>query len=68
MYFEVVVWECAVISGSLSPWHGVSSGLPIEERPLIWRGAANIFNKQSRTADKGWSSSLGVGGCANNSP
>jgi hypothetical protein len=27
----------------------------------IWRVAANILNKQSRTADKGWSSSLGVG-------
>jgi hypothetical protein len=27
----------------------------------IWRVAANIFNKQSRTADSGWSSSLGVG-------
>jgi hypothetical protein len=27
----------------------------------IWRVAANILNKQSRTADKGWPSSLGVG-------
>jgi hypothetical protein len=34
----------------------------------IWRVAANILNKQSRTADKGWSSSLGVGREANNSP
>jgi hypothetical protein len=25
----------------------------------IWRVAANILNKQSRTADRGWSSSLG---------
>jgi len=25
-------------------------------------GSANILNRQSRTADKGWSSSLGVGG------
>jgi hypothetical protein len=25
----------------------------------IWRVAANILNKQSRTADSGWSSSLG---------
>jgi hypothetical protein len=33
----------------------------------IWRIAANILNKQSRTADKGWSSSLGVGRGANNS-
>jgi hypothetical protein len=34
----------------------------------ICRVAANILNKQSRTADKGWPSSLGVGRGANNSP
>jgi hypothetical protein len=35
----------------------------------LWREAANILNKQSRTADKGWSSSLGVGrGASNYSP
>jgi hypothetical protein len=34
----------------------------------FWREAANILNKQSRTADKGWSSSLGVGRRANSSP
>jgi len=28
--------------------------------------AANILNKQSRTADEGWPSSLGVGRGANN--
>jgi hypothetical protein len=33
----------------------------------IWRVAANILNKQSRPADKGWSSSGGVGREANNS-
>jgi hypothetical protein len=33
----------------------------------IWRVAANILNKQSRTVDKGWSSNLGVGRGANNS-
>jgi hypothetical protein len=33
----------------------------------IYRAAANILNKQSRTTDKGWSSSLGVGRGANNS-
>ena len=27
--------------------------LRMEERPPIWRVAANILNKQSRTADKG---------------
>jgi hypothetical protein len=32
----------------------------------IWRVVANILNKQSGTADKGWSSSLGVGRGANN--
>jgi hypothetical protein len=33
----------------------------------VWWVAANILNKQSRTADKGWPSSLGVGLGANNS-
>jgi hypothetical protein len=33
----------------------------------IWRVAANILNKKSRTADRGWSSDLGVGWAANNS-
>jgi hypothetical protein len=28
------------------------------ERPPIWRAAANTLNKQSRTADEGWSSSF----------
>jgi hypothetical protein len=32
----------------------------------FWRVAANILNKQSRTDDKWWSSSLGVGRGANN--
>ena len=35
--------------------------LRMEERPPIWRAATNILNKQSRTADSVWSSSLGVG-------
>jgi hypothetical protein len=34
----------------------------------IWRVAANILNKQSLTADKGWSSNLVVGRRAKNSP
>ena len=33
----------------------------MEERPPIWRVAANKLNKQSRTAYNGWSSSLGLG-------
>ena len=41
--------------------------LRMEERPPIWRVAANKLNKQSCTAEKGWSSSLGVGRGANNS-
>ena len=40
--------------------------LRMEERPPIWRVAANKLNKQSRTADEGWSSSLRVGRGANN--
>jgi hypothetical protein len=33
--------------------------LRMEERPQICRVAANVLNKQSRTADKRWSSSWG---------
>jgi hypothetical protein len=38
-----------------------------EDALRLWREAANILNKQSRTADKEWSSSLGVGRGTNNS-
>ena len=41
--------------------------LRIEEQPPICRVAANILDKQSRTSDKGWSSSLGAGRVANDS-
>jgi hypothetical protein len=41
--------------------------LRMEEQLSIWRVAANILNKQLRTADKGWSSSLGFGRGANKS-
>jgi hypothetical protein len=41
--------------------------LRVEERPAIWRVAANILNMQTRTADKGWSSSFGFGRDADNS-
>jgi hypothetical protein len=34
----------------------------------IWTEAANILNKQSRTAGRGWLFSLGVGQGANNPP
>ena len=33
----------------------------MEDRPPIWRVAADKLNKQSLTADNGWPSSLGVG-------
>jgi hypothetical protein len=35
--------------------------LPLFPIIQIWRVAANVLNKQSRTADKWWSSSLGLG-------
>ena len=41
--------------------------LQMKEQPPIWRVAANILNKQSRKANKGWSSSFGVGQGVNNS-
>jgi hypothetical protein len=55
--------------GHLSPWHGMSSGCGWREVLQVQSVAANILNKQSRTADKGWFSSLGVGrGVDNSSP
>jgi hypothetical protein len=39
----------------------------MEETPSTYGGQLRILNKQSRTADKEWSSSLGVGRQANNS-
>jgi len=33
----------------------------MEERPQIWRVAANILNKQSRTAERGGSPARGLG-------
>jgi hypothetical protein len=50
-----------VISGYLSPRHGVSSGCGWRKRPTVWRAAAAILDKQSWTTYKGWSSSFGVG-------
>jgi len=38
----------------------------MEERPPVWSVAGNILNKQSLTADKRLSSSLGFGPNANN--
>jgi hypothetical protein len=50
----------------LSPRHGAFSGCGWRNVFQLWRAAANTLNTQSRTADKGWSSSLGVGRGANN--
>jgi hypothetical protein len=61
-----LMWK-SLVSLSLSPQHGVSSGCGWRNGLQIWRVAASILNTQSRTADKGWSSSFGVGQCANNS-
>jgi hypothetical protein len=44
----------------------VSSGCGWKNGLQILRVAVNILNKQPRTEDKGWSSSLGVGSGANN--
>ena len=55
-------------------WVSVTTAWPVlrlrmEERPRIWRVDAKILNKQLWAADKGWSSSLGVGqGAKNSSP
>jgi len=38
----------------------------MEERPPIWKVAANIFNKNSRNIANWWSSSLEFGPLANN--
>jgi len=35
--------------------------LQMEDRPPVWRVAANILNKQSWIANMGWSYSLGIG-------
>jgi hypothetical protein len=61
----------SVTAFCLCKWVPVTTALRVlrlrmEERFPIWRVAANILNKQSRTADKGWSSSLRGGRGANN--
>jgi hypothetical protein len=63
--FEYLSSGHPMISGSPSLGHGGSSdggdGLQ------TWKVAANVVNKQSRTADKGWSPSLRVGRASNTS-
>ena len=64
--FEVIVKICLCLWAPMATaWRILR--LRMEERPPIWTAAANKLNKQSRTADKGWSSSLGVWRGANNS-
>jgi hypothetical protein len=57
----------SMISGSLSPRHGASSGCGWRNGLRIWRVAVNTLNKQPQTANKRWSFSLGVGRDAYNS-
>ena len=64
---ERVELHLPVISGSMSARHGASSGCGWRNGLEIRRVAANMLNKQLRTADKEWSSSLVVGRGANNS-
>jgi hypothetical protein len=45
-------------------WHVL--GLQMEERPPDMEVSSNILNKQSRTDNKEWHSSLGVGRGVNN--
>jgi hypothetical protein len=65
LYFSTILARMAML--------GVSLGIVCPQVAdggdalQLWRAAANILTKQSRTADKGWSSSLGVGRGANNS-
>ena len=69
---ETCSFWIAIIKCCRNKWVPVTTAwrvlsLRMEERLPIWRVGANILNKQSRTADKGWSSSLGVRRGANNS-
>ena len=60
-YLQIIVRE--LVGPVTTAWRVLR--LRIEERPPIRRVAANKLNKQSRTAEEGWSSSSGVGRGAN---
>ena len=62
----VVLVAAVVVLLVVGPCHHDMRVLRMEERPPIRRVAANKLNKQSRTADRRWSSSLGFGRGANN--
>jgi hypothetical protein len=69
--YEDYVHSCQAMQGKWVPatraWRVLR--LRMEERSPIWRVVASILNKQSRTADKVRSSSLGIGrGAKNSSP
>jgi hypothetical protein len=49
-----------VLSGSLSPRHGTSSGCGCRNSLQLWSVAVNALNKLSQTAEKRLSSSFGV--------
>jgi hypothetical protein len=53
-----------MMGGSLvtAAWHVLRLQMEVLQ---LWRVAVNILNKQSRTANKGWSSTLRVGHCQN---
>jgi hypothetical protein len=63
--FSSTVGKNSVISASLSSEHGPSWGYGWRNSLQISRVAANVQNKQSRTADEGWSYSLGIRSGAN---
>jgi hypothetical protein len=50
----------AIITGFLSPRHVTSSGWGRRNGLQIWRVASSILKNQTRTAGKGWSSSLDI--------
>jgi hypothetical protein len=64
--FSIPEYEEAMLGGSCH--HGMAHPQVADGDSLqFWRVAVNILNKQSWTADKGWSTSLGVRRGANNS-
>jgi hypothetical protein len=69
-YYLFVYWMTIFYVKWVHCNHGMARprGVQRGDGLQIWRVAANILNKQSRTADSGYSSSLGVGRGANNPP
>jgi hypothetical protein len=64
MDFKEIVW-----AGYVGPCHhGIAPSQVTDggDGLQTWRVSANILNEQSRTADRGWPSSFGVGRDTNN--